>query len=66
MTRHECRVVFRYEEAEQSIFSASNEAVEKLSKKLRQALAMAEQDVITPLTSGAECFSGAYQSEGSI
>jgi hypothetical protein len=31
----------------------------KLSKKFRLVLAMAEQDVITPLTSGAASFSGA-------
>ncbi|KAA3510841.1 hypothetical protein DXM21_14875 [Agrobacterium rosae] len=44
-----------------STSTPSTSAAKKLSKKLKQALAMAEQDVITPLTSGAECFCGAYQ-----
>ena len=40
-------------------------AEEKLSKKFVRALAMSEQDAITPLTSGAEHSPALQKSEGS-
>ena len=44
---------------------SSTGSAKKLSKKLSQALAMFEQDVITPLTSGGNNLPGACKSKGS-
>lgn len=48
-----------------TVGKSSTGSAKKLSKKLSQALAMFEQDVITPLTSGGNNFPGACKSKGS-